>query len=151
MWRRLLLSLTSNGGLGYSPWAPGTVGTLAGIPLYYLFAPLPPLQALLGYGLLVALACLLAEVAGRFYGQADDGRIVIDELVGYLTTVLLLPFSLEAALLGFVFFRLCDIFKPFPASWFDRRLKNGIGVVFDDIVAGLYAAGATRLALQLLA
>ena len=147
--RRLILLLASNGGLGYAPVASGTFGTLAGIPIFWLFARLPAPLWLLTWVTLVALSCWVAEAAGRIFGVADDGRIVIDELVGYLATVALLPFSWPAALLGFFWFRLFDILKPPPASWFDRHWKNGVGVVFDDVMAGIYAAVALRLTLHL--
>jgi phosphatidylglycerophosphatase A len=70
--------------------------------------------------------------------------------VGYLVTVAFLPFSWSAALLGFIFFRIFDIAKPPPASWFDRKMKNGYGVVLDDVMAGLYGAAALRLTLWLI-
>ena len=73
-------------------------------------------------------------------GEADDGRIVIDELVGYLDTVAFLAFTWTNALLGFAFFRLFDIAKPWPIGWLDRRVKGGFGIMIDDIVAGLYTA-----------
>lgn len=146
-WRRLILALTSNAGLGYCPVAPGTAGTLAGIPAFYLLAGLsPPLYAAV-LAALAVLACALAEAAGRIYGVVDDGRIVLDELAGYLVTVAFLPFSWTAALLGFFLFRVFDVLKPPPASWFDRRMKNGVGVVLDDLAAGLYAALALRFIL----
>jgi len=145
--RRFALFLASNAGLGYSPVAPGTVGTLAGIPAFYLLAPLPaPLFALTWVGLLF-LSFWAAGVAGRIYGVVDDGRIVIDELVGYLATVAFLPFSWTTAVLGFLLFRFFDITKIPPARWFDRKLKNGYGVVLDDVVAGIYGAIALRLCL----
>ena len=145
--RRFALFLASNAGLGYSPVAPGTVGTLAGIPAFYLLAPLPaPLFALTWVGLLF-LSFWAAGVAGRVYGVVDDGRIVIDELVGYLATVAFLPFSWTTAVLGFLLFRFFDITKIPPARWFDRKLKNGYGVVLDDVVAGIYGAIALRLCL----
>jgi phosphatidylglycerophosphatase A len=145
--RRFILFLSSNAGLGYFPFAPGTVGTLAGIPAFFLLADFPaPLYAATWTGLLF-LAFWSAGEAGKIYGVADDGRIVIDELVGYLVTVAFLPFSWPAALLGFIFFRLFDIAKPPPASWFDRQLKNGYGVVLDDVVAGLYGAIVLRVTL----
>jgi phosphatidylglycerophosphatase A len=148
--RRLILFLASNAGLGFSPWAPGTVGTLAGLPVFFLLADLTPAAYLLFWSLLLILACGVCHRAGLILGIADDGRIVIDELVGYLVTVAFLPFSWTAALLGFIFFRLFDIAKVFPASWLDRRMKNGIGVVLDDVVAGLYGAVALRICLALL-
>jgi len=145
--RRFILCLASNAGLGYSPIAPGTVGTLAGIPAFYLLASFPAPLYILTWSALLFLAFWAAGAAGQIYGVTDDGRIVIDELVGYLVTVALLPFSWTNALLGFVLFRIFDITKLPPASWFDRRLKNGFGVVLDDVVAGLYGAIVLRLVL----
>jgi phosphatidylglycerophosphatase A len=148
--RRFILLLSSNAGLGYFPVAPGTVGTLAGIPAFLLLAALPaPLYAVTWTALLF-LSFWTAGEAGKIYGIVDDGRIVIDELVGYLVTVAFLPFSWSAALLGFIFFRIFDIAKPPPASWFDRKMKNGYGVVLDDVMAGLYGAAALRLTLWLI-
>ncbi len=147
---RLILFFSSNAGLGYSPVAPGTVGTLAGIPCFYLLARLPAGLYTLSWLALLALACWAAHGAGRIYGVVDDSRIVIDELVGYLAAVAFLPFSWSTALLGFLFFRIFDIVKIPPASWIDRHWKNGLGVVLDDVVAGLYAALALRLCLPLL-
>jgi len=145
--RFFILALASNGGLGYAPIISGTFGTLAGIPCFYLISRLPwPLEALTLVALLL-LSFWVSDLAGKIYGVADDGRIVIDELVGYLVTVALLPFTWQAALLGFFWFRLFDITKPPPASWFDNRMKNGIGVVMDDVMAGLYSALAVRLCL----
>jgi phosphatidylglycerophosphatase A len=148
--RRLVLALASNAGLGYAPFASGTVGTLAGIPAFFLLAPLSPLSYSLSWLALLGVAFWSAHQAGKIYGVADDSRIVIDELAGYLVTVAFMPFSWEAAGLGFFWFRLFDIFKPPPASWFDRRMKNGIGVVMDDVFAGLYGAVALRLSLPLM-
>lgn len=147
---RLILFCSSNAGLGYAPVAPGTFGTLAGIPCFYLMARLPAGFYALTWCALLLLAFWAADGAGRIYGVVDDGRIVIDELVGYLVTVAFLPFSWSTALLGFLLFRGFDIYKIPPASWIDRHWKNGIGVVLDDVVAGLYGALALRLCLPLL-
>jgi len=145
--KRFILFLSSNAGLGYAPIAPGTVGTLAGIPAFYLLSGLSPwLYSITWLGLLF-LSFWAAGEAGKIYGVVDDGRIVIDELVGYLTTVAFLPFSWLAALFGFILFRIFDILKPPPASWFDEKMKNGYGVVLDDVMAGLYGALALRLLL----
>lgn len=148
--RFFVLSLSSNAGLGYAPFAPGTVGTLAGIPCFYLLSHLPWPLATLTLTALMLLSFWASELAGRIYGVADDGRIVIDELVGYLITVAFLPFTWQTALLGFFWFRLFDISKPPPASWFDKKMKNGVGVVLDDVMAGIYAALALRLSLFLI-
>lgn len=145
--RKLILFCSSNAGLGYAPVASGTFGTLAGVPLFFLTGAWPwwlYLITLLG---LLFLSFWLSDAAGKIYGVADDGRIVIDELVGYLVTVAFLPWSWSAALIGFLWFRLFDIIKPPPASWFDTNMKNGVGVVLDDFAAGIYAAIALRLTL----
>lgn len=148
--RHLALLLASNLGLGYAPVAPGTFGTLAGLPVFWLLAGLPPSGYLLAGVGITAVAVWAAGAAGRHYGVVDDGRIVIDELAGYLVTVALLPWSWTTALLGFAWFRLFDILKPPPVNWIDRRCKNGFGVVFDDLAAGIYAALALRVTLWLM-
>lgn len=147
--RAIILFLSSNAGLGYAPFASGTVGTLAGIPLFFLTDGWPWWLFLTTWTALLFLSFWVADQAGRIYGVADDGRIVIDELVGYLATVAFLPWSWTVALLGFFWFRLFDILKPPPANWFDRNLKHGVGVVLDDVAAGIYAAIALRLTLWL--
>jgi phosphatidylglycerophosphatase A len=147
--RKLILLIASNGGLGYAPFASGTFGTLAGIPCFYYLSRLTvPLQ-LLSLLAILFLSFWASEHAGKIYCEADDGRIVIDELLGYLVTVAFLPFSWSTALLGFLWFRLFDIIKPPPAGWFDREMKNGIGVTMDDLVAGVYALITLRLCLAI--
>ncbi len=148
-YRKLVLFLSSNAGLGYAPVAPGTFGTLAGIPTFYYLSRFSwPLQ-LLTLIAIVFLSFWVCDIAGKYYGEADDGRIVIDELTGYLITVAFLPFSWPVAILGFIWFRIFDIIKPPPASWFDRKMKNGLGVTLDDVMAGIYAAIALRFCLWL--
>ncbi len=147
--RKLVLFLSSNAGLGYAPFAPGTFGTLAGIPVFYYLSGFSwPLQ-LLTLSALLFLSFWVCDQAGHYYGVTDDGRIVIDELVGYLVTTAFLPFSWPAAILGFIWFRVFDILKPPIAGWFDRELKNGIGVTMDDVIAGIYAAILLRICLAL--
>ena len=149
--RPFILCLSSNLGLGYAPIASGTFGTLAGPPLFWYLAQFSPLRQIILYFVLLGLSFWLAEKAGHIYQTADDGRIVIDELMGYLTTVFFLPFSWPTAIAAFILFRFFDIVKPPPASTIDRRMKNGIGVVLDDVAAGIYAAIVLRLGLWLLA
>lgn len=148
--RGLILFFASNAGLGYVPFASGTFGTLAGIPVFYLTGAWPWWLTAPTFTALLFLSFWVADAAGQIYGVADDGRIVIDELIGYLVTVAFLPWSWPAALLGFFWFRLFDILKPPPARWFDKHLKHGVGVVLDDFAAGIYAAIALRLTLWLL-
>ena len=145
--KRLILIISSNFGLGYAPVASGTFGTLLGIPVFYLVDKLPIMYELAFVLVLTIFACWISGLAGKIYGVVDDGRIVIDELAGYMFTVLLLPFNWFTAIAAFFIFRLFDIVKPPPASWFDTKMKNGTGVVLDDVAAGIYAALVLRIVL----
>ena len=147
--RRLILFLASNGGLGYAPAASGTFGTLAGIPAFYYLAQSSFSIQLITLAALIFLSFWVCDKAGVIYQEADDGRIVIDELAGYLITTAFLPYSHGTALLAFIWFRVFDILKPPPVSWFDREMKNGLGVTLDDVMAGIYAAILLRICLVL--
>ena len=137
---RLWRHLAALGPFGYAPIAPGTVGTLPGVVLWYLVAPVLSWPAYLGLCVGVTLlSFLVAHRAGRAWGVADAGPIVIDELAGTLWTFLLVPRSVAWAVAGFLAFRLFDIVKPWPARYFDRKVKNGFGVTMDDVSAGWYA------------
>lgn len=148
--RRLLVAVATVGGTGYAPLAPGTIGTLAAVPLFPVLdalsaaAPLLGAAALVGFG---ALAVWAADVAGPILGEVDSSHIVVDEVVGYLVAAAFLNFSWRNAALVFCLFRLFDIVKPFPASWVERRLGGGLGVVGDDVVAGLFAGVVARVLL----
>ncbi len=97
-------------------------------------------------GVTLAVAVPAAHRAGRWFGVVDAKQIVIDEVAGLLVTMLGVPVSWMTLLAGFALFRLFDIAKPWPASYFDRKVKNGFGVVFDDVMAGLYARACLALA-----
>jgi phosphatidylglycerophosphatase A len=126
------------GPCGYAPLAPGTAGTLGAVPLFWLLRALPlPLYFVTLLGLF-AIGVYAAGKAGAYWQEADASPIVIDEVVGYLVTVALVPWSWPAAIAAFVLFRIMDVVKPWPASAFDR-MKNGFGVVMDDVAAGVYA------------
>lgn len=126
------------GPCGFSPFAPGTVGTLGAVPLWWALSAFPRAALPAAIVLLSALGVFAAGRAGRYWGMTDASAIVIDEVVGYLVTVALVPFSWPAAALGFALFRVFDVAKPWPASAFDR-MKSPWGVMLDDVAAGLYA------------
>jgi len=130
--------LAAWGPCGFSPVAPGTVGTLGAVPLWWALSRLPPAALPVAILLLCGLGVVAAGHAGRHWGATDASAIVIDEVVGYLVTVALVPFSWPAAAAGFALFRLFDIAKPWPVSVFDR-IKSPWGVMLDDVAAGLYA------------
>jgi phosphatidylglycerophosphatase A len=143
--------LAAWGPCGFSPVAPGTVGTLGAIPLFWLLRDLPLWLYLVTLAGFAALAVRAAEVAGRHWKVTDASPIVIDEVAGYLVTMAFFPWSWGGALAGFVLFRFFDVLKPWPASALDR-VKSGWGVVADDLAAGVWAAMALaffQLALRL--
>ena len=134
-------------GSGLSPKAPGTMGTLAAIPLYLLLAKLP----LMGYALVVLLSfivgCWLCGEAAKRLGVHDFGGIVWDEFVGYWITMFAAPAGWLWIAVGFVLFRVFDIWKPWPIRVADQQVHGGLGIMLDDVLAGIYAG----LALQALA
>jgi phosphatidylglycerophosphatase A len=144
--------LAAWGPCGYAPIAPGTAGTLGAIPLFWALRGLPLWLYLVTTVAFIALASCAAAKAGPYWKVVDASPIVIDEVAGYLVTMALFPWSWEYALAGFLLFRLFDVLKPWPANYFDRKVKNGFGVVMDDVFAGVWAWGALellRLALRL--
>ena len=151
--RRLAVAIATAGGAGYSPVAPGTAGALVGVALYALLAPRGAVVVLAVAGVLLAVGIAASNVAEHVYGHADDGRIVIDEVVGQLIALapiawLATPEEVRRPLLlavGFFAFRLFDIWKPGPVRWAERRFTGGKGVMFDDVVAGVLAAVCVAL------
>ena len=129
-------------GAGYSPVAPGTCGTLVTIPLAWALAGLgllPYLGIVLG---VIAIGIWAAGTADRAWGSHDSGRIVIDEVAGYLVTMALVSRGHWVPLVvGFVVFRVLDITKPPPIRWLDENLPGGFGVVIDDVAAGVLGMG----------
>jgi len=136
-------------GSGLAPVAPGTFGTL---PALLLWVPMSHLHwsAYLAVVAVMALAGIwICEQASIAAGVNDHGSIVWDEIVGYLVAVFAIPFSFGAMLLAFLLFRLFDIFKPWPVSWADTKVKGGLGVMLDDVLAGLYCCALLHLLLWL--
>jgi len=148
--RRFVILFATWGGAGYSPVASGTVGTLAAIPFYLLLARLPLSLYLLTLVPFFFFACWMSGLAEEIFGEKDSGKIVIDEVVGYLVTMVGVPLTVQGVVLGFFLFRFFDIVKVEPARYFDRHLKNGYGVVLDDVAAGVYACGVLHLILRFL-
>ena len=136
---RFFLVLATGFGVGYSPVAPGTLGTLIAIPVYYFLSAIPsPIYEITLIGFFF-LSVWISENAEIFFGKKDDQRIVIDEMMGFLITMLWVPKVTHFIVIGFFLFRLFDIFKPFPIRRLERGLKGGFGVVLDDVIAGVYA------------
>ena len=150
-WRNPAHLLAFGLGSGAVPLAPGTAGTLAALPLYGLLAPLPAGWYLLACLLLFAVGVPLCGRVAADLGSGDPGGIVWDEWVGLLVTLWLVPPGWPWLVAGLVLFRLFDILKPWPVGWVDRRVGGGLGIMLDDLVAGLWAFLVIQAAARLLA
>ena len=131
-------------GSGLFPKAPGTAGTLMAIPLYLLLEPLSwPIY--LTVVVATALAgIVICNLSAKRLGVHDHPGIVWDEFVGYWITMFMAPAGWPWIVTGFVLFRIFDILKPWPISWLDRRVAGGLGIMVDDILAGLLALGVMQ-------
>ncbi len=124
---------------GYLPKAPGTWGSLAGLLLFLPLRTLPlPVYGAVVLALLI-LGISAAGAAEKILDQSDPGVVVIDEIVGILITLFAAPDKPWIWLAGFLIFRFFDILKPFPIRLIDQRFKGGYGIMFDDVMAGLYS------------
>ncbi|MDC1173781.1 phosphatidylglycerophosphatase A [Bacteriovoracaceae bacterium] len=129
-------------GVGFSPWAPGTMGTLATLPfLYFLGKFSPPFFLFIPFLIIATFAsCVIAEITQKKLKLHDPGWIVMDEVLGMATTWLFYQSSHWSHLLVmFILFRAFDIFKVWPATFFDKKVTHGYGTIIDDIVSGIYA------------
>jgi phosphatidylglycerophosphatase A len=138
-WRRWHHWLAFGLGSGLAPVAPGTWGTLAALPLYLLMAPLPVWAYVAAVAVLFALGIWVCGETARDLGLDDPSAIVWDEWVGLLATLALVPEGWGWLLAGFALFRLIDILKPWPIRLLDRSVHGGLGIMLDDLVAGLTA------------
>jgi phosphatidylglycerophosphatase A len=136
---RLIKFIATGFGSGLVPFAPGTAGTIVGIPIYLAFSRLSWVLYFVFVVVFTALACYVSDRAERMFGEKDSPRIVIDEMVGFQWTMFLVAPTVLHVSIGFILFRFFDILKIFPGGYFHRRLPGGYGVVIDDVVAGMYA------------
>lgn len=125
--------------MGYAPIAPGTAGTMLGVAMYFMLRPAPLWLYLLLIVALTAVAIRVCRQTALDLGVHDHPAIVLDEVLGYLITMIGAPLGWGWVILGFVLFRAFDIFKPWPIRAIDTRIGGGLGIVLDDLLAGLYA------------
>ena len=138
-------------GLGFIPLIPGTFGTLPGLVICYFLAQVPVAFAapvVIGF---IALSMGLAGAAERLLGKKDPGHIVIDEIAGLAVALFGLPFDAFHVVAGFITFRIFDAWKPYPLKKMEKRFAGGVGVVIDDVGAGIYANILVRLLALLVA
>ncbi|NQW02119.1 MAG: phosphatidylglycerophosphatase A [Rhodospirillales bacterium] len=137
-------------GSGYLPKAPGTWGSLFALPFAWGLVHYFGSWSLLAASLFVFCVGIgVANVYMRLSGSHDPGPVVIDEVVGQWLTVVSVPTELSYYIVGFILFRLADIFKPWPANWADRKIAGGLGVMVDDVVAAVYSGGALYVLYQM--
>ncbi len=140
MIKNFIVKLLATGfGLGLLPYSPGTFGTLLGIPIFYFLEPKGPFAYMLITITVTVVGCIVAEIANHLFKEVDCQKIVIDEVAGYMVTMVWLPRTWQAIAAGFILFRIFDITKPGPIRYLERKIKGGIGVVADDILAGIFA------------
>jgi phosphatidylglycerophosphatase A len=142
---RLLLFLASGLFMGLIPFAPGTFGSLLGIPFHWLLSHLPICLGICSLGFVILISVWISGRAELLLGNTDPSQIVIDEVVGMAVTLAGAPFELSLIIIAFLLFRFFDIWKPFPIKYIDRSFPGGWGIVLDDVAAGIMANLAWRL------
>jgi len=141
------LAIATALGVGYIPFAPGTFGSAAGLALWAVLPSRVAVQAV-AIVLLFVVGSWSGTIAERHFGRTDPGQVVVDEVMGMLITLFLVPVNWTGAFVAFLFFRAADIVKPFPANRLER-LHGGVGVMADDGMAAIYANLALRLVVWL--
>ena len=123
--------------IGNISFAPGTFGSILGIPLCFLLSKINLLVAVLLTVMFVLFAILIAQEAEKILKTKDPGCIVIDETAGLMVTLIGLPFNIISVGSGFLIFRFLDIWKPYPIRFVENKLSGGAGIVMDDVAAGI--------------
>lgn len=141
--QRLAFVFATGFGSGYSPFAPGTAGSAVGLLFAWGMSMLGLPGQIAAVLVVTAMAMIAADIVATSTGLKDPGLIVADEIAGMMVTMIALPFTLTTAALGFILFRVMDVAKPPPARQFER-FKGGVGIVADDLMAGVYAHLALR-------
>ena len=133
------MGIATGFGAGYLPKAPGTWGSLVALPLHFFLRQLAPNHYALALTGIFFLAVITAGQAEKILDRKDPGVVVIDEVIGMLITLIGAPNNPLIWLLGFALFRFFDIFKPYPIRIIDQRVNDGMGIVLDDVLAGIYS------------
>jgi phosphatidylglycerophosphatase A len=139
VWRNPIHFIAFGFGSGTLPKMPGTWGTVVAIPIYLLMTHLPLWGYIALTTVLILISFVICDITARDIGVHDHPGIVLDEIVGYLLTMMLVPTGWFWVIAGFILFRIFDIWKPFPIRWVDRKVHGGVGIVVDDLLAGVYA------------
>ena len=146
---KLIMLIATGLGLGYLPKAPGTWGSLLGIPIHLLLIQLATKNYVIALVVIVVVGVLAAGSAEKIMDRRDPGLVVIDEVIGMLITLIGAPAKPLVLLMGFILFRIFDIAKPYPIRLIDRHLNGGIGIVMDDMLAGVFALAVLQVICRL--
>lgn len=145
MLKKLILSVAQGFGTGLAPVAPGTFGSLLGIPAYFIIQLFNWQIQIILVAVLIAIAVITAHFAAKLLQKKDPGSIVIDEIAGQVITLWGVEFTFANVIAGFILFRFFDILKPYPIKILEKRVPGGAGIVIDDLAAGVYARIAMLL------
>ena len=135
-------------GAGMAPKAPGTFGNLVAIPFIFILSFAPQIVYVSILMVTILAGVWICEKTASDWGVHDHSAIVWDEIAGIMLVMAWVPITPLSLLLGFLLFRLFDIVKPYPISWLDRHVKGGLGIMVDDLMAGLYAVLLLKLILH---
>ncbi len=144
---RVAVWISSVGGLGFAPIAPGTFGSAAGILIYWLTRHWSTSAQFMIIAVVTVVGTWAATETAKHVGREDPGQVVIDEVAGQLVTLALTGAGLTATIVGFFLFRILDIIKPYPANRFER-LHGGVGIMADDLMAGVYGCVLLHLMMR---
>jgi phosphatidylglycerophosphatase A len=148
--QKAIVFVATGGLIGFSPLAPGTFGSLATLPLCLLISLMPVSIAPLFVVALMLCSAWIAHSAEKILGQKDPKEVVVDEISGMAVTLLGVPFTPIFVIGGFALFRVFDIVKPFPIGWVDKHVSGGVGIVLDDVVAGIFANALLRIGMSMI-
>lgn len=142
------MGIATGFGVGYLPKAPGTWGSLLALPLHFMLIKLSQSNYFIALGVILLAAIIAAGAAEKIMDFKDPGVVVIDEVVGMLITLIGAPDKLFVWIIGFAVFRFFDIVKPFPIKLIDQHINGGVGIVMDDVLAGIYSLVVLQLLCQ---
>jgi phosphatidylglycerophosphatase A len=150
VWTNPLYFFAFGFGSGAAPFAPGTFGTLASILIYILIEPLPLFSYLFFLAIFTVFSIWVSDWVSKKIQVDDHPGMCIDEFVGFLVTMIAAPHGIGWIAYGFILFRIFDIWKPWPINVIDKRVHGGVGMILDDIVAGLFAMIIIQITARLL-
>jgi phosphatidylglycerophosphatase A len=145
MWKKSSHFIAFGFGSGAAPFAPGTFGTLMGIPFYLAMQSLSHVLYLILLVLIILASMWLCDKVSKEIGIHDHSGMCLDEIVGYLVTMYAAPHGILWIWLGFLLFRLFDIWKPWPINYIDEKVSGGVGIILDDVLAGVYSMIILRI------